>query len=49
MALHTKDKAAGLTGLIVGAIAIFAILITVIELTNKKFEGHTATAAEATK
>jgi hypothetical protein len=50
MALQTQDKAAGLTGLIVGAAAIFLILIGIIALTNKKFEGHGETAAaEATK
>ena len=42
------DKAAGFTGLVVGVVAIFIILFTIVELTNKKFErreGHRPAAA----
>jgi len=49
MASQLQDRAPGLAGLIIGAAVIFVILISIIELTNRKFEGHDATAVEATK
>ena len=41
---HKADARAAFTGLLVGAIVLFAILFTIVELTNKKFEGHRAGA-----
>lgn len=44
-----RDTAAAFRGLIVGAIFIAAVVLTIVFLTNKKFEGHAAApAAEAT-
>ena len=39
------DARAAFMGLIFGAIAIFAILYTIVQLTAGKFEGHAAPAA----
>ena len=39
------DKAAGFIGLAAGAAAIFIILFTIVELTNKKFERREAHGA----
>lgn len=42
---HKADAKAAFTGLIVGAIALLAIMYTIVQLTNKKFEGHSAAAS----
>ena len=42
------DMKAAFTGLIVGAIVIFAILFTVVKLTNAKY-AHEKPAAEASQ
>ena len=41
------DARAAFMGLIFGAIALFAIMYAVVQLTNKKFEGHAAAAPPA--
>ncbi len=43
-----KDTSAHFKGLIIGAILIAAVILVTVKLTNKKFEGHEATAAETT-
>lgn len=45
---HGTDMRAGFTGLILGAICVFAILFTVVKLTNARY-AHEQPAAEATK
>ena len=41
MTTHTgSDMRAAFTGLIVGTIALIAVVLVVVMLTNKKFEGH---------
>ncbi len=47
---HTygPDTKAAFTGLIIGAIVIFAIVRTIVYLTNKHYQGE-KTHAEATK
>ena len=42
------DAKAAFTGLIVGAIVLLAIMFTIVQLTNKKFEGHSAASGAAT-
>ena len=43
------DARAAFMGLIFGAIALLAIIYAIVQLTNKKFEGHSAaTPAPAT-
>lgn len=39
------DARAAFMGLIFGAIALLAIMYTIVQLTNKKFEGHAAAPA----
>lgn len=50
---HKGDARAAFMGLIGGAIALLALVLVVVHLTNKKFEGHApagaAPAAESTK
>lgn len=41
------DARAAFTGLIVGALVLLGILYSIVQLTNKKFEGHAAPAAPA--
>lgn len=50
MSAHTEgtDMKAAFTGLIVGAIAVFIILFTVVKLTNAKY-AHEKPAAEASQ
>ena len=43
-----KDTAAHFKGLIVGAICVAAVILTMVYLTNKKFESHEAAAVETT-
>ena len=47
MALHKEDKAAGITGFIVGAVLLFALVIGVVAWTNSRFEGHGAAEGSA--
>ena len=35
-----SDMRAAFTGLIVGAIALLAVVLTIVTLTNRSFEGH---------
>ncbi|HYD51345.1 MAG TPA: hypothetical protein VEA99_01910 [Gemmatimonadaceae bacterium] len=42
------DKSAAFTGLIVGAIALLAILYGMVQWTNSRFEGHGASTGAAT-
>ena len=42
---HKADAKAAFMGLIIGAIALLAIMYTIVQLTNKKFEGHSAAAS----
>ena len=39
------DKKAGFTGLILGAIVLFAITWGIVKLTNDKFDAHSATGS----
>ena len=41
---HKADARAAFMGLIGGAIALLAIILVIVHLTNKKFEGHAAAA-----
>jgi len=45
---HKADARAAFMGLIVGAIALLAIVYTIVHLTARKFEGHSAPAATST-
>ena len=38
------DARAAFMGLIFGAIALLAIVYTIVQLTNRKFEGHSSAA-----
>lgn len=45
---RSSDLGAALTGLIVGAVALFIIVFTIVKLTNSSFAGeHEAAAAPA--
>jgi hypothetical protein len=44
---HGSDMKAAFTGLILGAIAILILVVTIVKLTNHKYEGEKP-AAEAT-
>jgi hypothetical protein len=48
---HPGDKAAGFSGLILGAIVLFVVLFGIVRMTNAKYSGEHAEkpAAEATK
>jgi len=49
-ASQQTDKSAGFTGLILGAIAIFVILFSIVRLTNAHYASEAREpAAEATK
>ena len=37
---HHSDKAPAYTGLIVSVIAILAVVVSIVILTNRSFEGH---------
>jgi hypothetical protein len=43
-----RDTKAHLTGFVVGLIGIALVVLTLVYLTNKKFEGHAAEGAAAT-
>jgi hypothetical protein len=40
MALYPEDKRAAFVGLIVTTIGLLIVALTVVELTNRSFEGH---------
>jgi hypothetical protein len=40
------DLRAGLTGLIIGAVLLFAVMTTIVHFTNAKYAGETPAAAE---
>ncbi len=42
---HPSDRKAAFLGMILTIVAIFAVVFTIVQLTNKKYEGHTAEAA----
>lgn len=44
---HKADARAAFTGLIVGALALLVIMYGIVQLTNRKFAGHSATAPAA--
>ena len=44
---HRADARAAFMGLAVGVIVLFAVMYTIVHLTNKKFEGHAAAAPAA--
>jgi hypothetical protein len=44
---HKADARAAFSGLIVGMIVLFAVMYTIVQLTNRKFAGHEAPAATA--
>lgn len=46
---HPEDRKAAFTGLIVGAVALFIIGFTIVQLTNRKFAGHEQPAAETAR
>jgi len=45
---RSSDLGAALTGLIVGAVALFIIVFTIVKLTNASFAGEHEAAAPAT-
>ena len=44
---HKGDARAAFMGLIFGAITLLVLVYTIVQLTNKKFEGHSAAGAPA--
>jgi hypothetical protein len=44
---HKADARAAFMGLIFGAIALLLIMYGIVQLTNRKFEGHQAGATPA--
>jgi hypothetical protein len=42
-----SDMRAAYMGLIVGALALLAVVVTIVMLTNRKFEGHNEAPATA--
>jgi hypothetical protein len=48
---HPGDKSAGFTGLILGAIALFVILFSIVRMTNSMYNGekHEGAAVESPK
>lgn len=43
-----RDTAAAFRGLVAGLIGVAIVVLSLVYLTNKKFEGHEQPAAEAT-
>jgi hypothetical protein len=41
------DLRAGLTGLIIGGLLLFAVMTTIVHFTNLKYAGETPAAAES--
>ena len=46
MALYPGDRRAAFLGLIGSSLVVMLVLYAIVHLTNKKFEGHAAAAAE---
>lgn len=46
--LSGRDTAAAFKGLLVGLVALAIIVLTIVNLTNKKFESHQTPAATTT-
>ncbi|MEX2182377.1 MAG: hypothetical protein WD771_10070 [Gemmatimonadaceae bacterium] len=46
--LSGRDTAAAFKGLIVGLVALAVIVLTIVNLTNRKFESHETPAATST-
>jgi hypothetical protein len=46
--LTGRDTAAAFKGLLVGLVALGIIVVTIVNLTNRKFEGHETPAAATT-
>lgn len=44
---HKADARAAFAGLIVGVLVLLAIMYGIVQLTNRKFAGHSATAPAA--
>ena len=44
---HGGDKRAAFTGLILTAVALFALCFGIVKLTNAKFAGHEGAKSEA--
>ena len=42
---HSPDKRPAFMGLVIGALALFAVAYTIVQLTNRAFEGHQPAAA----
>jgi len=45
MSDHKADAKAAFTGLIVGAIVLFALMYSIVRMTNAKFASHAVPAA----
>lgn len=46
---HPEDRTAAFTGLVVGVVALFVIVVTIVKLTDLRFGSHEKTAVETTK
>ena len=46
---HASDRGAAFTGLIVCAVALLAMVLTIVHFTNVKFAGHAPAAEASTK
>ena len=46
---HPEDRRAAFTGLIVGVIALIALVFVIVKMTNAKFASHEKPVAEATR
>ena len=46
MALHSGDMKAAFTGLILGAIVLFGIVVTIVKFTNQHYTREAAAAAK---
>lgn len=44
---HPEDRAAGIRGLILGAVALFIVLFTIVHFTNRHYAAREAPAAAA--
>ena len=47
MSLHQGDKPAAFAGLIGGTLLVLAMVLVIVQMTNKKFVGHKAGAPAA--
>ena len=46
---HHSDKGAAYTGLVVSVIGVLAVVLAIVTMTNKKFEGHAKGGAASTQ